>query len=45
MTATHIRLIVLAAAGALALVSCQTTQGIGRDIERAGQRLENAASR
>lgn len=37
--------LLLAAAAALFLSACQTMQGLGRDMQRAGGSLENRASR
>ena len=37
--------ILLSAFAVLAVSSCQTMQGLGRDIGGAGQKLENAANR
>lgn len=37
--------LLLAAAAALLLSSCQTMQGLGRDMQRAGNSLEDRAAR
>ena len=37
--------LLLAAAAALLLSACQTMQGFGRDMQRAGGSLENRAAR
>lgn len=39
---TRITAFVLAALSVLMLTACNTIQGVGRDIERAGQELEEA---
>ena len=37
--------LVIAAMGALLLVGCNTFEGIGKDITKAGETIENAAKK
>ncbi len=37
--------LILAAIAALALAGCNTMQGIGKDVQKAGEKLEDAAKK
>ncbi len=37
--------LVLATVAALALAGCNTMQGIGKDVQKAGEKLEDAAKK
>jgi predicted small secreted protein len=43
LTKTRLTLLLSLAVISLGLSSCETMEGAGRDIERAGQSIENAA--
>lgn len=41
---TRISLILMALGGASLFVGCNTTEGLGRDVERTGEEIQDAAS-